>query len=710
MNTHGDHQCTMCDYTSRTEGRLKKHMRDSHTVEEQMAAGLDMEPSCCSSATATPITSSMLSAPSGINLTTTVASVFEAANLAAAAQAAQAAALSADNDNPTSIAPSSKSDNNEQPSSTTVTSTSIPTSLCTNSFLPSALDQIRAFTEDPSILPDLSSANLATALMSHGLLNNAPSLSEPSTSSLPTEEPSSSSLSTERRSSGGKPKTYKCKQCNHVSISKEEQWAHARTHIPIEKQLGCTRCGFVTEYKHHLEYHLRNHMGSKPFHCKKCAYSCVNKSMLNSHMKSHTNIYQFRCRDCTYATKYCHSLKLHLKKYNHNRAGDANETIAINANNVSPFESINENDTLRHLSDSYSMNGVDGDSPSPQSSIPQSLANAITLNPIVTSSSLNLASQLLLRQHQLEQMDAVMRINTLSGMGAGSMLTSRCALCNYQSLNQEDNIRHQVNHLIAPQSDNPLASLCNSIGLPTSLRPSSTTANEEDEENTTLKADEKQSGNEEEQDVTIENMEQEEHRLCNISGESHTSPPGSAKSSGDEGSLTTDETGDKGARKRKAGLKLNQIAARLHEKNSPGVDDVVDTNEEVKREKMDDDEKESVVESPIATCLPIPAPIVSRPTPSRLLPHLLLPEDTGHLNIFQQACIAHMHSMEQKFRSAFDMWRFSCPHCKMAFQDEPLFHIHMGYHGYDNPFKCNRCGQSCNDGLTFNLHLLQAKH
>lgn len=44
-------------------------------------------------------------------------------------------------------------------------------------------------------------------------------------------------------------------------------------------------------------------------------------------------------------------------------------------------------------------------------------------------------------------------------------------------------------------------------------------ANEEDEENTTLKADEKQSGNEEEQDVTIENMEQEEHGLCNISGE-----------------------------------------------------------------------------------------------------------------------------------------------------------------------------------------------
>ncbi|VDM51029.1 unnamed protein product [Toxocara canis] len=403
MNTHGDHQCTMCDYTSRTEGRLKKHMRDSHTAEEQMAAGLDLEPSSCASATATPIASTTLSTPTGVNLATTMASVLEAANLAAAAQVA--AARASNDDTPSSVACNNAADT-QDPSSTSLLSMSVPTTVSTNGLLPSALDQIRAFTENRSILPDLSSTNLATALMSHGLLGNAPPLSEPSTSSFPIEEPAMCSVSAERRGSGGKPKTYKCKQCNHVSASKEEQWTHARTHIPVEKQLGCTRCGFVTEYKHHLEYHLRNHMGSKPFHCKKCAYSCVNKSMLNSHMKSHTNIYQFRCRDCTYATKYCHSLKLHLKKYNHNRAGDANEATVINGQNAnnfvdSPFEAVSESDTLRRLSESYSINGGEGRSPSPQTSIPQSLANAINLSPIVTSSSLNLASQLLLRQHQV---------------------------------------------------------------------------------------------------------------------------------------------------------------------------------------------------------------------------------------------------------------------------------------------------------------------
>ncbi|XP_064652851.1 uncharacterized protein LOC135503277 [Lineus longissimus] len=118
----------------------------------------------------------------------------------------------------------------------------------------------------------------------------------------------------------GRPKVYRCKQCEFVATTKVEFWVHAKMHIKEDKILQCPKCPFVTEYKHHLEYHLRNHFGSKPFKCTKCNYSCVNKSMLNSHMKSHTNVYQYRCADCTYATKYCHSLKLHLRKYQHKPA------------------------------------------------------------------------------------------------------------------------------------------------------------------------------------------------------------------------------------------------------------------------------------------------------------------------------------------------------------------------------------------------------
>ncbi|XP_076437644.1 uncharacterized protein LOC143276873 [Babylonia areolata] len=128
------------------------------------------------------------------------------------------------------------------------------------------------------------------------------------------------SADSQTRTVPGRPKVFKCKQCCFQSTDKYEFWRHARVHIKEDKMLECPKCPFVTEYKHHLEYHLRNHFGHKPYKCGKCNYSCVNKSMLNSHMKSHTNVYQYRCANCTYATKYCHSLKMHLKKYRHKPA------------------------------------------------------------------------------------------------------------------------------------------------------------------------------------------------------------------------------------------------------------------------------------------------------------------------------------------------------------------------------------------------------
>lgn len=123
-----------------------------------------------------------------------------------------------------------------------------------------------------------------------------------------------------RVNSQGKVKTFRCKQCNFVAVTKTEFWNHSRQHIKKDKMLTCPRCPFVTEYKHHLEYHLRNHANSKPYQCPHCSYICVNKSMLNSHLKSHSNVCQYRCATCKYETKYLHSLKVHLRKYEHTPA------------------------------------------------------------------------------------------------------------------------------------------------------------------------------------------------------------------------------------------------------------------------------------------------------------------------------------------------------------------------------------------------------
>nr|XP_022914462.1 protein hunchback-like [Onthophagus taurus] len=119
------------------------------------------------------------------------------------------------------------------------------------------------------------------------------------------------------KKNSSKPKSFKCRMCEYVATTKEESWIHLKTHLKPEKMLCCPRCPFVTEYKHHLEYHLLNHDGSKPFVCPECEYMCVNKSMLRSHLKSHSQIYQYRCKDCDYVSKYCHTFKIHLRKYRH---------------------------------------------------------------------------------------------------------------------------------------------------------------------------------------------------------------------------------------------------------------------------------------------------------------------------------------------------------------------------------------------------------
>ncbi|GAB6028265.1 hypothetical protein CHUAL_002446 [Chamberlinius hualienensis] len=53
---------------------------------------------------------------------------------------------------------------------------------------------------------------------------------------------------------------------------------------------------------------------------------------------------------------------------------------------------------------------------------------------------------------------------------------------------------------------------------------------------------------------------------------------------------------------------------------------------------------------------------------------------------------------------------FECHHCEMAFKDCLMYTVHMGYHRFDNPFKCNMCGQVSSDKVSFFLHMVRAEH
>ncbi|CAF3468523.1 unnamed protein product [Rotaria socialis] len=128
----------------------------------------------------------------------------------------------------------------------------------------------------------------------------------------------------EKSTPSSKAKVHRCRQCSYVSSVKEEYWAHHRVHIRADKVLECPSCPFVTEYKHHLEYHLRNHLGSKPFKCSKCEYACVNLSMLRSHKKSHFRHLLFKCLNCSFESKQYQALQEHLQTEGHEPFLDEN--------------------------------------------------------------------------------------------------------------------------------------------------------------------------------------------------------------------------------------------------------------------------------------------------------------------------------------------------------------------------------------------------
>jgi len=55
--------------------------------------------------------------------------------------------------------------------------------------------------------------------------------------------------------------------------------------------------------------------------------------------------------------------------------------------------------------------------------------------------------------------------------------------------------------------------------------------------------------------------------------------------------------------------------------------------------------------------------------------------------------------------------QWQCQHCNIIFPDQTLYFLHRGFHSNStNPWKCNGCGQRCNDMYDFNTHLMSDVH
>ncbi|KAM9345168.1 DNA-binding protein Ikaros isoform 2-T2 [Symphorus nematophorus] len=53
---------------------------------------------------------------------------------------------------------------------------------------------------------------------------------------------------------------------------------------------------------------------------------------------------------------------------------------------------------------------------------------------------------------------------------------------------------------------------------------------------------------------------------------------------------------------------------------------------------------------------------------------------------------------------------YRCKHCRVLFLDHVMYTIHMGCHGFRDPFECNLCGHRSQDRYEFSSHITRGEH
>ncbi|XP_037321775.1 DNA-binding protein Ikaros isoform X3 [Pungitius pungitius] len=53
---------------------------------------------------------------------------------------------------------------------------------------------------------------------------------------------------------------------------------------------------------------------------------------------------------------------------------------------------------------------------------------------------------------------------------------------------------------------------------------------------------------------------------------------------------------------------------------------------------------------------------------------------------------------------------YRCEHCRVLFLDHVMYTIHMGCHGFRDPFECNLCGHQSQDRYEFSSHITRGEH
>uniref|UniRef100_A0A3Q3GSK9 IKAROS family zinc finger 4 n=1 Tax=Kryptolebias marmoratus TaxID=37003 RepID=A0A3Q3GSK9_KRYMA len=124
---------------------------------------------------------------------------------------------------------------------------------------------------------------------------------------------------------------------------------------------------------------------------------------------------------------------------------------------------------------------------------------------------------------------------------------------------------------------------------------------------------------------------------------------------------------------------------------------------------QDSTDTESMPDELCNSTAPVPTLSRDRHSPSYAKDHEVEREDGGH-----SALPAPSSTSKEALRVVDGEGRavrsFRCEHCRVLFLDHVMFTIHMGCHGFRQPFECNICGYRSQDRYEFSSHIVRGEH
>nr|XP_061814326.1 zinc finger protein Eos-like [Nerophis lumbriciformis] len=114
----------------------------------------------------------------------------------------------------------------------------------------------------------------------------------------------------------------KCDICGMICIGPNVLMVHKRSHTG-ERPFQCNQCGASFTQKGNLLRHIKLHSGEKPFKCPLCNYACRRRDALTGHLRTHavsspTVGKPYKCSYCGRSYKQQSTLEEHLERcYNY---------------------------------------------------------------------------------------------------------------------------------------------------------------------------------------------------------------------------------------------------------------------------------------------------------------------------------------------------------------------------------------------------------